>query len=570
MTADEIASVITEAAARNGVPIDALMAIANLESSGNVRAQNPRSSASGLFQFVDSTAREYGLTGNKRNDPVAQAEAAAKMMATNARSLERTLGRPAAAGELYLAHQQGLTGATALLRNPNRPAVDVLTDVYGDRGRAAQAVRLNGGETSQSAGQFANQWVSKANQRASLIPPGELPQVATAQSTTRPPVAGTPTPLPAMLAAQRNLQPTTQDTASLYKGILPEQQAQAAPLPSMVFGSGIKDSFAAANAANSPDLAASLASYLAPKPSPAMRQPSAAEKSALAYVAPPQAPRITTVASIPTTPPRTQLPELPPSNTASPRMIETSMQRAAAAQDPRLAAALAAPRAPAQPRLPNAQERSALAYVAPPAAPANPRIGQPPATRAVASVPVRPSIPGPMDDVGSMGSFADFQTAMAPPRIPGPSAPPKIGEERLIAGAWGVPSIAGLPALPDVGVATALSVIPPLPMARPSRPRPFGMPTPLSQRPTQPMPQRAPSRSIFSMPTSAALRPTNRPPLNVVVQGARTQQPSGGSSSSSSPSSGFVHNGQQVYATPTQRYNAATNEFETVTTYKPR
>jgi soluble lytic murein transglycosylase-like protein len=93
MTADEIASIIESAAARHGVPTDALMAIANIESSGNINADNPTSSASGLFQFVDSTAREYGLTGAKRNDPAAQAEAAAKMMATNARSLERTLGR---------------------------------------------------------------------------------------------------------------------------------------------------------------------------------------------------------------------------------------------------------------------------------------------------------------------------------------------------------------------------------------------------------------------------------------------------------------------------------------------
>ena len=196
MSPAEIAIIVSEAAARHGVSPEALMAVANLESSGNINAQNPRSSASGLFQFVDSTAREYGLTGNRRNDPVAQADAAAKMMATNARSLERTLGRPANAGELYLAHQQGLGGASALLRNPNRPAVDVLTDVYGSRQKAQNAIRLNGGSLNQSAGQFAGQWVNKANQRVALIPPGEIPNVVASRLDTTPQTRNVPRPQP--------------------------------------------------------------------------------------------------------------------------------------------------------------------------------------------------------------------------------------------------------------------------------------------------------------------------------------------------------------------------------------
>lgn len=196
MTADEIARVIEQAAARHGVPATALMAIADIESSGNIGAQNPRSSASGLFQFVDTTAKEYGLTGSKRNDPVAQADAAAKMMATNARSLEGALGRPASAGELYLAHQQGLGGARALLTNPGRPAIDVLTNVYGSREKAARAIQLNGGSLNQSAGQFAGQWVNKANQRVAMIPPGSVPNVVGSQLDTTPQTRNVPLPKP--------------------------------------------------------------------------------------------------------------------------------------------------------------------------------------------------------------------------------------------------------------------------------------------------------------------------------------------------------------------------------------
>lgn len=381
------------------------------------------------------------------------------------------------------------------------------------------------------------------------VPPGEIPNaVGTALSTTRPPVTGSPTPMPPMLAAQRNLQPTTQDTAPLYRGIYPQAPAPAprpASQPSMVFGSGINDSFAAANAASSPDLAASLASYLAPKaptpamrqpsasersalayvappkaPSPAPRQPNSAERSALAYVAPPQAPRITTVASIPTTPaPRAALPPIPPSNTASPRMVETSMQRAAAAQDPRLVAALAAPQAPPAMRQPSASERAALAYVSPPA-PVNPRIGQPPATRAVASVPVKPAAPVRMNDTGApLPSFNDFQTAFGRPSIPGPSAPPKIGDERLVAGEWGVPGIKGLPTLPgqDFGVGTALSVMPPMPRPRPMQMQPQMASVPLPRPRPAPVQQAQQRRPLFALPTPLAQRPAQRAPLNVTV-----------------------------------------------------
>lgn len=216
MTRDEIVQLVEAAARSEGVSPEALLAIANLESSGNVNAQNPRSSASGLFQFVDSTAREYGLTGSKRNDPTAQAYAAAKMMATNSRSLERSLGREPSPGELYLAHQQGLGGATALLKNPDKPAVEVLAGVYKNRARAEQAVRLNGGNTGQTAGQFAGQWVNKANQRVAAIPPGSVPNTVGSQMDVQPrAVQGFPTPRPVNPSNPPLPQPRPQRTADV-------------------------------------------------------------------------------------------------------------------------------------------------------------------------------------------------------------------------------------------------------------------------------------------------------------------------------------------------------------------
>lgn len=151
--------VITNAAARHGVPPEALLKIAVIESGGNPNARNPRSSAGGLFQFIDSTARQYGLSN--KFDPAQAADAAARLMKDNAAHLRGVLGREPTAGELYLAHQQGAGGAAKLLASPDRPAVDVI---------GWDAVRLNGGAPGMTAGQFAQKWVSKADGASAKVP----------------------------------------------------------------------------------------------------------------------------------------------------------------------------------------------------------------------------------------------------------------------------------------------------------------------------------------------------------------------------------------------------------------
>lgn len=133
-----------------GLPAGYLSRTAQIESSGNPNAKNPNSTASGLFQFLSGTAKEYGL--NNPFDPVASTDAAARLARDNASTLRRTLGRDPTAGELYLAHQQGGGGAAKLLRNPNALARDIV---------GIDAVRLNGGSADMTAGEFANIWVSK-------------------------------------------------------------------------------------------------------------------------------------------------------------------------------------------------------------------------------------------------------------------------------------------------------------------------------------------------------------------------------------------------------------------------
>jgi len=133
-----------------GLPPGYLAKTAQVESGGNPNAQNPNSSAAGLFQFIKPTAQQYGLQNPM--DPVASTDAAARLAADNKRALMQALGREPTAGELYLAHQQGAGGAVKLLANADAPAEAVV---------GPEAFRLNGGQPGMTAGQFAQKWTSK-------------------------------------------------------------------------------------------------------------------------------------------------------------------------------------------------------------------------------------------------------------------------------------------------------------------------------------------------------------------------------------------------------------------------
>lgn len=143
---------INSIAPQHGVEPSILDTIAQLESGKNVRAKNQRSTASGPFQFIRSTAKQFNL--NDPFDPVDSTRAAAQLTAQNSRFLKRKLGRVPTVGEIYLAHQQGAGGAARLLSRPNALASDIV-------GR--EAVRLNGADPDTTTAQeFASLWTSKA------------------------------------------------------------------------------------------------------------------------------------------------------------------------------------------------------------------------------------------------------------------------------------------------------------------------------------------------------------------------------------------------------------------------
>lgn len=163
----ELGAAIDAASQQYGVPAAFLSRLAVIESSGGRKLVNPESSARGHFQFMPGTWAQYGAGGDRMNANDSAA-AAARLTQANARVLRNALGREPTWGELYLAHQQGAGGASALLTNPGMRAADLV---------GADAVRLNGGTLNMSAGDFAGLWVRKFGGGAGL---GSAPGVMTA------------------------------------------------------------------------------------------------------------------------------------------------------------------------------------------------------------------------------------------------------------------------------------------------------------------------------------------------------------------------------------------------------
>lgn len=123
---------------------------AYIESKYDPNAHAKGSSAAGMFQFTDGTAKRYGLTN--RYDALKSAEATGQMATDDSKVLAKFLKRAPTGGELYLAHQQGATGALRLLQNPDTPAVALV-------GR--DQVVNNGGHPDMTGREFANMWLRK-------------------------------------------------------------------------------------------------------------------------------------------------------------------------------------------------------------------------------------------------------------------------------------------------------------------------------------------------------------------------------------------------------------------------
>ncbi len=90
-----------------------------------------------------------GGTDRNRTDINSQIQLGIALTKQNGDALKKDLGRQPQPWEVYLAHQQGIDGATALLHaDPSANAGDVVGN--------PKAITGNGGTTDTTAGQFIN------------------------------------------------------------------------------------------------------------------------------------------------------------------------------------------------------------------------------------------------------------------------------------------------------------------------------------------------------------------------------------------------------------------------------
>jgi hypothetical protein len=143
---DAVRAAIRRAADATGVNFSLLVETARRESALNPAARAGTSSATGLFQFIESTwldmMRRHGASHGLgeysarlqqgadattrreilalRNDPEISARMAAELARENAQTLQGRLGRAPSAGELYAAHVMGPSGAVRLIEAASR------------------------------------------------------------------------------------------------------------------------------------------------------------------------------------------------------------------------------------------------------------------------------------------------------------------------------------------------------------------------------------------------------------------------------------------------------------------
>jgi hypothetical protein len=94
-------------------------AVKQIESGGDPNAVT--GSYKGLYQLSETEFRKYGGKGSIF-DPAENTRVAELKLADEGKELSAKLGRPVSEAEVYMAHQQGVGGATQHLQNPDRPA----------------------------------------------------------------------------------------------------------------------------------------------------------------------------------------------------------------------------------------------------------------------------------------------------------------------------------------------------------------------------------------------------------------------------------------------------------------
>ncbi|MFP4314350.1 MAG: transglycosylase SLT domain-containing protein [Alphaproteobacteria bacterium] len=148
-----VINAIQNASSNTGVDFSYLVQQAKAESSLDPAAKAKTSSASGLFQFIESTwmgmvnrhGEKYGIDSQSmsrsdllklRFDPEIASNMAAELAAENKNHLERNWGGKIGPTELYFAHFMGAGGATAFLKAKDENPVQVAANLFPKAAKA--------------------------------------------------------------------------------------------------------------------------------------------------------------------------------------------------------------------------------------------------------------------------------------------------------------------------------------------------------------------------------------------------------------------------------------------------
>lgn len=156
---NKYAPMIVKEAQAQGVDPNTLLSMTYIESKFDPNAAN--SAYGGLYQISKSQHSKWA-------DPEYNTREALKLYKAN-EAYARKQGITFDVGNAYLFHQQGLGGATALLKNPNLSAAEALKKTSQWKNKDVSwinknVIEANGGRAGMSATEFANLWRNKANE----------------------------------------------------------------------------------------------------------------------------------------------------------------------------------------------------------------------------------------------------------------------------------------------------------------------------------------------------------------------------------------------------------------------
>lgn len=152
-------------AKQDGIDPSVALTISHIETGGkfNHTANNPTSSAYGLFQVLDDSWKNLG--GKDRNNVDEQIRIGLKHIKQANNYIRKNLGRDPVAHEQYLGHLLGPGGAVKVLKaDPTRPLIEVVRSYDA---KNADAIVKNNGMSGMTVGEAINKWRNKWNQLSS-------------------------------------------------------------------------------------------------------------------------------------------------------------------------------------------------------------------------------------------------------------------------------------------------------------------------------------------------------------------------------------------------------------------